>query len=236
MNRIRKMFAAEVAALAPLLHQTYRCVGTFQKNRSDRNATRLATQLDEVAPHLEFFRPYVPGPKQGYFAALASPDLELSDRIVALDVAVGSLHIDFPVERAYMHRESAQLRRVLEQSRHAPEDDRVPQEAVWVGGIGASPGVITAPAFVAAGASGAAEAPPDSVLVTIAPRPEILASLPNLAGLVAERGGMLSHAAIVAREMGIPCVVGARRATQRIRSGQLVTVDGGAGTVEPGDA
>ena len=49
--------------------------------------------------------------------------------------------------------------------------------------------------------------------------------------VVSEEGGMLNHCSIVARELGIPAVVGIERATQRIREGAVVTVDGSAGTV-----
>ena len=51
------------------------------------------------------------------------------------------------------------------------------------------------------------------------------------AGLVAETGGLLSHSSIIARELGIPAVVGVAEATSRIREGQLITVDGTAGRV-----
>jgi pyruvate,water dikinase len=49
--------------------------------------------------------------------------------------------------------------------------------------------------------------------------------------LVMEMGGMMSHGAVVAREYGIPAVVGVARATEEIETGQRVTVDGSAGTV-----
>ena len=55
---------------------------------------------------------------------------------------------------------------------------------------------------------------------------------PSLAALVTETGGILSHAAIVAREYGIPAVVGAADATRAIATGARVRVDGKAGTVE----
>jgi rifampicin phosphotransferase len=51
-------------------------------------------------------------------------------------------------------------------------------------------------------------------------------------GLVMEMGGSNSHGAVVAREYGIPAVVGVPEATTRITSGQLVTVDGAAGSVQ----
>jgi pyruvate,water dikinase len=55
--------------------------------------------------------------------------------------------------------------------------------------------------------------------------------LPLLGGIVTDNGGLLSHAAIVAREYGIPGVVGTREATERIADGVLVRVDGDAGEV-----
>jgi pyruvate,water dikinase len=48
---------------------------------------------------------------------------------------------------------------------------------------------------------------------------------------VVEKGSMLSHSAIVAREMGIPAVVGVREATSRIKDGQRVRLDGALGKV-----
>jgi pyruvate,water dikinase len=51
--------------------------------------------------------------------------------------------------------------------------------------------------------------------------------------LVTEGGGLLSHPAIVAREYRLPAVVGCEEATSRFHDGQLVTVDGTAGTVTP---
>jgi pyruvate,water dikinase len=52
-----------------------------------------------------------------------------------------------------------------------------------------------------------------------------------ISGLVIERGGMLSHGAIIAREFGIPCVVGVKGAMARIPSGSTITVNGNNGTI-----
>ena len=51
--------------------------------------------------------------------------------------------------------------------------------------------------------------------------------------LVMEMGGMMSHGAVVAREYGIPAVVGVPNATERITTGEWIVVDGSAGTVAP---
>jgi pyruvate,water dikinase len=55
---------------------------------------------------------------------------------------------------------------------------------------------------------------------------------PRAAAVVTDVGAPLSHAAIVARELGIPAVVGCGNATMRVHSGDLIRVDGGRGTVE----
>lgn len=55
---------------------------------------------------------------------------------------------------------------------------------------------------------------------------------PRVAAVVTDVGAPLSHAAIVAREIGIPAVVGCGNATMRLQTGDLVRVDGTAGTVE----
>jgi pyruvate,water dikinase len=54
---------------------------------------------------------------------------------------------------------------------------------------------------------------------------------PSACALLVERGSMLSHSAIVAREMGIPCVVGVRDLLKKVKDGDVVEMDGGAGTI-----
>ncbi len=52
-----------------------------------------------------------------------------------------------------------------------------------------------------------------------------------VSGIMVEEGGLLNHCSIVARELGIPAVVGIRQVTQMIPKGSLVTIDGNLGTV-----
>jgi pyruvate,water dikinase len=54
----------------------------------------------------------------------------------------------------------------------------------------------------------------------------------KIGGLVTDAGGALSHPAVVSREFAIPAVVGTMIATQRLKTGQRIRVDGGAGRVE----
>jgi pyruvate,water dikinase len=62
--------------------------------------------------------------------------------------------------------------------------------------------------------------------------PGWIVSFSKIAGLVTDTGGALSHPAVVSREFGIPCVVGTTRATQIIKTGDRIRVDGNKGTVE----
>jgi len=69
------------------------------------------------------------------------------------------------------------------------------------------------------------------ILVCIEPSPEMIPLLVRAGGLVADRGGVLSHSAIVCRELGIPCIVGTHNATEAIRDGSVIDLDGDTGIV-----
>jgi pyruvate,water dikinase len=67
--------------------------------------------------------------------------------------------------------------------------------------------------------------------VTRAVTPALAVLVAGCAALVSETGGLLDHGAALARELGIPCVVGCRNAWSTLADGMLVTVDGDGGTV-----
>ena len=69
--------------------------------------------------------------------------------------------------------------------------------------------------------------------ILVAPRtdPGWIPLYPSISALLIEKGSVLSHSAIVAREMGIPTIVGIENLTKRLRDGDEVEVDAGAGTV-----
>ena len=72
---------------------------------------------------------------------------------------------------------------------------------------------------------------PGDIVVCPGTRPSWSVIFPMIGGLVADAGGSLSHPAIIAREYGIPAVVAAVGATETIRDGDVITVDGREGTV-----
>ncbi len=98
-------------------------------------------------------------------------------------------------------------------------------------GTGCSAGHVTARARVIRDPRTEALQPGD-ILVARHTDPGWIAVFSNAAAIVVERGSLLSHSAIVARELGIPCVVGLKGATHWIKDGETLSVDGSNGKVE----
>jgi pyruvate,water dikinase len=98
-------------------------------------------------------------------------------------------------------------------------------------GIAGSMGTVTAPARVLGGPQDFGQMQPGDVLVASITTPAWTSLFAMASGVVTDIGGPLSHSSIVAREYGIPAVLGTAVATRLIRSGQLIKVDGDAGTV-----
>lgn len=98
-------------------------------------------------------------------------------------------------------------------------------------GVGASSGRVSAPARLLRGPEDFASMQPGEVLVARMTTPAWTPLFAMASGVVTDVGGPLSHSSIVAREYGIPAVLGTGVATQRVSSGQHLKVDGDAGTV-----
>ena len=106
-----------------------------------------------------------------------------------------------------------------------------PHEEEHMRGLAASKGVYEGPARRIDGPTEFGRIVQGDVLVTTATTEAFNILLPLLGAIVTDSGGLLSHSAIVAREYGIPGVVGTRDATERIADGATLRVDGDAGTV-----
>jgi phosphoenolpyruvate synthase/pyruvate phosphate dikinase len=98
-------------------------------------------------------------------------------------------------------------------------------------GFAVSPGQATAPASVITSPDEFDQMTPDTILVCTTTTPAWTPLFAQAKGLVTDIGGALAHGSIVAREDGIPAVMGTGAATRRIKSGQLIRVDGDSGTV-----
>jgi phosphohistidine swiveling domain-containing protein len=99
-------------------------------------------------------------------------------------------------------------------------------------GLGASAGVVEGIARVVESAEQFDQVQKGELLICKMTSPAWVVLFTKIAGLVTDSGGALSHPAVVSREFGIPAVVGTRVATQTIKTGQRVRVNGAAGIVE----
>ena len=113
-----------------------------------------------------------------------------------------------------------------------PEGEEVDGKPTELQGMGACGGVVTSRATILKDISDSRRLSSGDILVTQQTDPGWAPVFFLISGLIIERGGMLSHGAIIAREFGIPSVIGVPGATQQIRQGQIVTVHGDLGRVE----
>src|SRR4029077_157067 len=99
-------------------------------------------------------------------------------------------------------------------------------------GLGCCPGRVEAPVRIVLDPR---EEPllNGEILCTVRTDPGWAPLFPTVGGLIVERGSTLSHSAVIAREFGIPTVVATPGVTRLLGDGDLVRLDGGAGTVEP---
>jgi phosphohistidine swiveling domain-containing protein len=99
-------------------------------------------------------------------------------------------------------------------------------------GLGVSPGVVEGVARVVLDPATSDPLEPGEILVCAATDPSWVGHFLVAAALVIDVGGPMSHGAIVARELGVPCVINTVAGTSRLRTGDTVRIDGTAGTVE----
>jgi pyruvate, water dikinase len=114
---------------------------------------------------------------------------------------------------------------------HAAEEG---EGAVLLRGLGAAPGAASGPARILRSIAEVDKFHDGDVLVTRMTAPDWVPLMRRAAAIATDSGGMTCHAAIVSRELGIPCIVGTRTATETLRDGDVVTVDATRGLVLEG--
>jgi pyruvate, water dikinase len=116
-----------------------------------------------------------------------------------------------------------------------PDTSSAKEQRVLLRGLGAAPGWASGRARVVTSLSEAGDLTSSDVLVAHMTTPDWVPLMRRAAAIVTDSGGMTCHAAIVSRELGIPCLVGTGSATEALRDGELVTVDAGKGVVVEGE-
>jgi pyruvate,water dikinase len=95
----------------------------------------------------------------------------------------------------------------------------------------ASPGTASGPVVIIKDPKYINKAKAGQILVTDMTTPDFVPAMKKVAGIITNKGGQTSHAAIVSRELGVPCVVGTEVATKKLKDGDIVTLNGSTGQV-----
>lgn len=101
-------------------------------------------------------------------------------------------------------------------------------------GLGASPGIASGAVKIIKSTSELDKILKGDILVTVMTTPDMVPAMKRANGIITDEGGVTCHAAIVSRELGIPCVVGTGNATKVLKENEIVTLDGNKGTVYKG--
>lgn len=105
---------------------------------------------------------------------------------------------------------------------------------VLIEGLPASPGIAAGVVRIIHNLDELSKIKKGDVLVTKMTNPDMVVTMQKSVAVVTDEGGMTAHAAIVSREMGLPCIVGTMKATFVLKEGQVVTVDGTNGKIYEG--
>lgn len=103
-------------------------------------------------------------------------------------------------------------------------------------GVCASPGKASGKAKIVLGVQDASKVESGDILIAIQTTPDLLGAMKKSAAVVTEEGGLLCHAAIVSRELKIPCIVGVKKATDILKDGDLVEMDADVGSLKKGQS
>ncbi|MBN1262990.1 MAG: phosphoenolpyruvate synthase [Candidatus Pacebacteria bacterium] len=105
---------------------------------------------------------------------------------------------------------------------------------VLVKGESASPGLAIGTVKIVPSSKAIGKVKRGDILVTRMTTPDFVPAMKKVAAIVTDQGGQTSHAAIVSRELGLPCVIGSQQATKLLKDGMVVTVDATSGNIYKG--
>lgn len=233
MNTIRNFFPEEIERLRPLLGAAYRAILEYQTRREAKSETALRGAIRETLPTLREFKPHIPHYKQRYIRVLENADaLAPYDLIVCFDRAIYELHTRLECGQWAHLPWSQALKELLDQRREPEASSALARpETFLASGLGVTRGAAEGPARLVGGPREYDRVQPGDILVTRMTDPDFILLADRIAGLVTDQGGRLCHAAILAREWGLPCVVGCRDATETITDGRQIRLDAIAGIV-----
>ncbi len=229
---------ADQPELLGALEATLSSIGVYSPAREQSKTNTIRVLHEARLPIMELGRRYA---ERGIFSSVEDIVMVREDELDAL-VADPESFSDTIAERwEWFHElssyeppfilEAGNVPPVTSWPRKSEPDEHPAQSGEVLTGLPACSGVATGVARIITDPEDAPDLEPGEILVAPLTDPGWTPIFTSAAAVVVNVGSSMSHAAIVSRELGIPCVLGVQNATKRIVDGTLLTVDGGAGTV-----
>ncbi len=191
---------------------------------------------------------FIKDPEEGKTIKTEVPD-DLKNKRVLSEEELGALtqlgkriqkHYQFPQDTEWAIKDGKifmlQSRPVTTLGNHdeSSEESEEGERTVIVKGLGASPGLASGAVKIVNEIDELDKILEGDVLVTVMTTPDMVPAMKRASGIITDEGGVTCHAAIVSRELGIPCVVGTSDASKVLDENQIVTLDGNKGMVYEG--
>jgi len=141
--------------------------------------------------------------------------------------------IEFAIEGEEIYIVQTRAITTIEKRVSGEEIKEIEGEAI-LKGLAASPGIASGKIKIVEDIEDLDKIHPGDILVTKMTNPDMVVTMQKANAIITDEGGLTAHAAIVSREMGIPCVVGTKEATNFLKEGETITVDGFSGKIYRG--
>lgn len=138
--------------------------------------------------------------------------------------------IEWAMEKGVMYIVQTRPVTTIKTGRQTKGGQETNRDIILVGDA-ASPGIAKGNVKIISSAKEIGKVKKGDILVTTMTNPDFVPAMRLVNGIITDKGGRTSHAAIVSRELGIPCIVGARTATKKLKDGQIIALDGETGEI-----
>jgi len=144
--------------------------------------------------------------------------------------------IEFAIDRGKLYIvQTRPITTIVTSQKTLDNQKQIIDQPPFLTGEPASPGISSGVVVIIKDPKDINRAQKGQVLVTTMTTPDFVPAMKKVNGIITDKGGQTSHAAIVSRELGVPCVVGTKTATKDLKEGDIVTLNGTAGKIWKGD-
>jgi len=144
--------------------------------------------------------------------------------------------IEFAIDRGKLYIvQTRPITTIITSQKTLDNQKQIIDQTPYLTGEPASPGISSGVVVIIKNPKEITRAQKGQILVTTMTTPDFVPAMKKVNGIITDKGGQTSHAAIVSRELGVPCVVGAKTATKDLKEGDIVTLNGTEGKIWKGD-